>query len=84
MVIKGLTPNVDSFLFCEVQDEHRNFNRFPIVLFVVVEGRDGDMIGVVIRDKDNQLAMPMGRIKIVRDEPNSKPKFEGNPNLIED
>lgn len=80
MVIKGLTPNVDSFLFCEVQDEHRNFNRFPIVLFVVVEGRDGDMIGVVIRDKDNQLAMPMGRIKIVRQDDEANDNFKGLAN----
>lgn len=73
MIITALTPNIDSFLFVELEDEHRKKRRFPIVLFAAIGSNPGDMsIGLVI-NKDGVLAMPIGNVKVVRDESNHKP-----------
>lgn len=69
MLVTGMTPNLDAFLFVETEDENRIKTKHPIILFVSLTAPDGSKTGIspVYLDKNGMLVI--GGRRIIRDEP---------------
>lgn len=66
MLVTAMTPNIDSHLYVETEDEHRTKTKHLVILFAAMTDAHGNSAIVPVALVDGKL-VPGGK-RLVRDE----------------